>query len=44
MPLSLSTIGLSGSSSNMAILPGWLPPSRENWELIAYAWQFFPLV
>ncbi|KAI9714456.1 MAG: hypothetical protein M1820_000417 [Bogoriella megaspora] len=27
----------------MAIIPGLLPPSRENWELISWAWQFFPL-
>ncbi|CAK4033372.1 3-oxo-5-alpha-steroid 4-dehydrogenase like [Lecanosticta acicola] len=25
------------------LIPGILPPSRENWELIAYAWQFFPI-
>ncbi|KAK3082348.1 hypothetical protein LTS18_004260 [Coniosporium uncinatum] len=28
----------------MAIIPGILPPSRENWQLIAWAWQFFPLL
>jgi 3-oxo-5-alpha-steroid 4-dehydrogenase 1 len=28
----------------MSLVQGWYPPSRENWELIAYAWQFFPLV
>jgi hypothetical protein len=28
----------------MAIIPGIIPPSRENWELINYAWQFFPFV
>ena len=22
----------------------WYPPSREHWELLNYAWQFFPLV
>ncbi|KAF2086078.1 3-oxo-5-alpha-steroid 4-dehydrogenase [Saccharata proteae CBS 121410] len=27
----------------MALIPGILPPSRENWELISWAWQFFPL-
>jgi len=25
------------------LLPGWYPPSREHWELISFAWQFFPL-
>jgi hypothetical protein len=28
----------------MAIVEKWLPPSRENWELICYIWQFFPIV
>lgn len=28
----------------MELIPGILPPSRENWELIVYYWQFFPLV
>lgn len=27
----------------MAIIQNWMPPSRENWELISYAWQFFPV-
>ncbi|EON68891.1 hypothetical protein W97_08149 [Coniosporium apollinis CBS 100218] len=27
----------------MALIQNWLPPSRENWELIAWGWQFFPL-
>jgi len=27
----------------MAIIPGLIPPSRENWELISKAWQLFPL-
>ncbi|KAK6408429.1 hypothetical protein LTR95_018432 [Oleoguttula sp. CCFEE 5521] len=27
-----------------SLVTGWYPPSRENWEFIAYAWQFFPLV
>ncbi|KXT17640.1 hypothetical protein AC579_10155 [Pseudocercospora musae] len=26
------------------LIEGVLPPSRENWELIVYAWQFFPLI
>lgn len=43
MPLDMSFLGLSGLGS-MALVPGWLPPSRENWELLAYAWQFFPVV
>lgn len=30
--------------SAMDLIPGILPPSRENWELIVYYWQFFPLV
>ncbi|KAI9749947.1 MAG: hypothetical protein M1815_002098 [Lichina confinis] len=28
----------------MDILQNWFPPSRENWELLTWAWQFFPLV
>ncbi|KAI9829073.1 MAG: hypothetical protein M1832_000096 [Thelocarpon impressellum] len=28
----------------MALIQNWLPPSRENWEIIAWAWQFFPAV
>jgi hypothetical protein len=28
----------------MAILQNWLPPSRENWELICSIWAYFPLV
>lgn len=28
----------------MAIIEGWLPPTREHWELIVYWWQFFPVV
>jgi len=28
----------------MAIVENWIPPSRENWELIVYLFQFFPLV
>ncbi|KAM0689819.1 hypothetical protein Q7P36_010690 [Cladosporium allicinum] len=28
----------------MSLVQGWFPPSRENWEFIAYAWQFFPLL
>ncbi|KAI9688447.1 MAG: hypothetical protein M1822_001396 [Bathelium mastoideum] len=28
----------------MVLVPGLLPPSRENWELINYAWQFFPVI
>ncbi|KAK4958601.1 hypothetical protein LTR66_013167 [Elasticomyces elasticus] len=28
----------------MALIQNWLPPSRENWELIAFWWQFFPLL
>lgn len=26
------------------LVEGWFPPSREHWELISYAWQFFPIV
>lgn len=28
----------------MALVQGWLPPSRENWELLVWAWQLFPVV
>jgi len=27
----------------MTLIEGWLPPSRENWELINWLWQLFPL-
>ncbi|KAK5012509.1 3-oxo-5-alpha-steroid 4-dehydrogenase-domain-containing protein [Cryomyces antarcticus] len=27
----------------MALIQNWLPPSRENWELIVWGFQFFPL-
>ena len=27
----------------MALIQNWLPPSRENWEIISWLWQFFPL-
>ncbi|KAL0263362.1 hypothetical protein SLS55_002342 [Diplodia seriata] len=27
----------------MAIIQNWLPPTRENWELIQSVWQLFPL-
>ncbi|KAL9097211.1 MAG: hypothetical protein Q9165_000638 [Trypethelium subeluteriae] len=27
----------------MVLVQGWLPPSRENWELLTFLWQFFPL-
>ncbi|KAK3706718.1 hypothetical protein LTR37_012562 [Vermiconidia calcicola] len=27
----------------MALIPGILPPSRENWELIVFSFQLFPL-
>lgn len=35
---------LTHSSNTMAVIENWLPPSRENWELVSYLWQFFPLV
>ena len=28
----------------MAIVQNWLPPSRENWELVCTVFQYFPLV
>ncbi|EKG21483.1 SWR1-complex protein 4 [Macrophomina phaseolina MS6] len=28
----------------MAIIQNWLPPSRENWELINSIWQLFPVL
>ncbi|KAL8831692.1 MAG: hypothetical protein Q9170_005188 [Blastenia crenularia] len=27
----------------MAIMESWLPPSQENWKLINFLWQFFPV-
>jgi len=35
---------LSFSISSMAIVENWMPPSRENWELVVYLFQFFPIV
>ncbi len=34
----------SYSLVRMAIINSWLPPSREHWEMLNWAWQFFPLV
>jgi hypothetical protein len=28
----------------MAIVQDWLPPSRENWELVCTIWKYFPVV
>ncbi|KAF2178123.1 3-oxo-5-alpha-steroid 4-dehydrogenase [Zopfia rhizophila CBS 207.26] len=28
----------------MAIVQNWMPPSRENWELICRIWQYFPVI
>ncbi|KAF2166849.1 hypothetical protein M409DRAFT_22902 [Zasmidium cellare ATCC 36951] len=28
---------------SLQLVPGLIPPSRETWETIAYAWQFFPI-
>jgi len=28
----------------MAIVQHWLPPSRENWELVCRLWCLFPIV
>lgn len=28
----------------MAFLESYMPPSRENWELLTYCWQFYPIV
>jgi hypothetical protein len=28
----------------MTLVEGWLPPSRENWELVCSIWKWFPLV
>ncbi|KAH6674521.1 steroid 5 alpha-reductase [Halenospora varia] len=28
----------------MALVENWMPPSKENWELVVYLFQFFPLV
>jgi 3-oxo-5-alpha-steroid 4-dehydrogenase 1 len=28
----------------MALVENWLPPTRQNWELVVYCFQFFPLV
>lgn len=28
----------------MALIENWLPPTRQNWELIVYYFQFFPIV
>lgn len=28
----------------MALIENWYPPSKENYELVLFIWQFFPLV
>ncbi|KAF2418771.1 3-oxo-5-alpha-steroid 4-dehydrogenase [Tothia fuscella] len=28
----------------MALIEGYIPPTREHWETIAWLWQFFPLL
>ena len=28
----------------MTFLESYMPPSRENWELLTYFWQFYPIV
>ena len=28
----------------MALIDGWLPPTRQNWELVVYCFQFLPVV
>ncbi|KAI1328015.1 3-oxo-5-alpha-steroid 4-dehydrogenase [Xylariaceae sp. FL0255] len=28
----------------MAIIEGWLPASRENWELLMYWWRLYPIM
>ncbi|KAE8453090.1 hypothetical protein EG329_012277 [Mollisiaceae sp. DMI_Dod_QoI] len=28
----------------MVLVENWLPPSRENWELVVWLFQFFPLI
>lgn len=28
----------------MALIPGWYPPNRTNYEIILFIWKFFPLV
>ena len=33
-----------GSAIMDSLVHGWLPPSRQNWELIVYSFQFFPIV
>jgi hypothetical protein len=28
----------------MALIEEWMPPTRQNWELLVFYFQFFPLV
>lgn len=28
----------------MALIENWCPPSKENYDLVLFIWQFFPLV
>lgn len=42
-PTSL-TIPSLAEPDPMALISGLLPPSRENWQLLTWLWQFFPLV
>ena len=32
------------SSTTMALIQGWYPPNKENYDLILYLWQWFPVV
>lgn len=34
----------SERSKNMALIQDWLPPSRENYDLVLFLWQWYPLV
>lgn len=35
---------LRESIIKMVLVENWMPPSRENWELIVWGFQWFPLV
>ena len=28
----------------MAVIEGWVPPTRENYDFILHLWTFYPLV
>lgn len=42
--LYISQTGLDSQVGNMALIPNWYPPSKENYDLLLFVWYFFPVV